>query len=199
MQNSIYVTREQHSDSQLQKRILLLSAQSLCHVPLFATPWTIAHQAPLSRGILQARILEWVDISFRGSSQPRDQTQVSCIEGRCFTISATREAQVQWNGQPIPSPGELPDPGLEQAIYNHYEILSILQCPCCTIHPCRLFTLYTVVCTVNLNPSLFPLPFGKHWFVLYVCECFLLSYSLICFTFQIPANILISDFQPLEL
>ena len=34
-------------------------------------------------GILQARILEWVAISFsRGSSQPRDQTQVSRIVGR---------------------------------------------------------------------------------------------------------------------
>ena len=43
-------------------------------------------------GILQARILEWVAISFsRGSSQPRDQTQVSHIAGRCFTIGATRE------------------------------------------------------------------------------------------------------------
>ena len=31
---------------------------------LFATPWTVAHQAPLSMGILQARILEWVAISF---------------------------------------------------------------------------------------------------------------------------------------
>ena len=37
-------------------------------------------------GILQARILEWVAISFsRGSSQPRDQTQVSHIAGRFFT------------------------------------------------------------------------------------------------------------------
>ena len=33
-------------------------------------------------GILQARILEWVAFPFsRGSSQPRDQTQVSCIAG----------------------------------------------------------------------------------------------------------------------
>ena len=33
------------------------------------TPWTVARQAPLSMGILQARILEWVAISFsRGSS-----------------------------------------------------------------------------------------------------------------------------------
>ena len=57
-----------------------------------ATPWTIAHQAPLSVGILQARILDYVAIPFsRGSSQPRDQTWVSCIAGRFFTIWATRE------------------------------------------------------------------------------------------------------------
>ena len=37
-------------------------------------------------GILQARILEWIAISFsRGSSQHRVQTQVSCIAGRFFT------------------------------------------------------------------------------------------------------------------
>src|SRR5574337_612499 len=39
-------------------------------------------------GILRARILEWVAIPFsRGSSQPRDQTQVSCIAGSFFTIN----------------------------------------------------------------------------------------------------------------
>ena len=38
-------------------------------------------------GILQARILEWVAIPFsRGSSQPRDETQVSHIAGGFFTI-----------------------------------------------------------------------------------------------------------------
>ena len=46
-------------------------------------------------GILQARVLEWVAISFsRGSSWPRDWTQVSCIAGRFFTNWATREALV---------------------------------------------------------------------------------------------------------
>ena len=45
-------------------------------------------------GISQARILAWVAIfSFRGSSQPRDQTQVSCIAGGFFTSWAIREAQ----------------------------------------------------------------------------------------------------------
>ena len=41
-------------------------------------------------GIFQASVLEWVAMpSFRGSSQPRDWTQVSCIAGRFFTIWAT--------------------------------------------------------------------------------------------------------------
>ena len=52
-----------------------------------AIPWTVACQAPLSMGILQARILEWVARpSSRGSSRPRDQTQVSCIAVRFFTV-----------------------------------------------------------------------------------------------------------------
>ena len=46
-------------------------------------------------GILQARILDWVDVLFsRGSSQPRDQTQVSRIANEFFTIWATRELKV---------------------------------------------------------------------------------------------------------
>ena len=55
-------------------------------------PWTVAHQAPLSMEILQARILEWVAVpSSRGSSQPRDWTQVSCIAGRFFTSEPPRK------------------------------------------------------------------------------------------------------------
>ena len=43
-------------------------------------------------GIFQARVLEWAAISFfRGSSQPMDQTQVSCIADRSFTVWTTRE------------------------------------------------------------------------------------------------------------
>ena len=58
-------------------------------------------------GIFQARIPEWVAISFcRGSSQPRDWTQDSSIAGRLFAIWATREAlflssrgQTEWKPQ----------------------------------------------------------------------------------------------------
>ena len=50
-------------------------------------------------GILQARTLEWVAISFsRGSSRPRDWTQVSHIAGRCFNLCATREAPYENTG-----------------------------------------------------------------------------------------------------
>ena len=53
--------------------ILVMQVKSLSRVQLFATPWTVAYQAPPSMGFFQARILEWVAISFsRRSSQPRD-------------------------------------------------------------------------------------------------------------------------------
>jgi len=43
-------------------------------------------------GIFQAIVLEWIAISFsRGSSRPRDQTRVSHIVDRRFTVWATRE------------------------------------------------------------------------------------------------------------
>ena len=58
---------------------------SLSRVRLFATPWAIVH------GILQARILKQVAVSFsRGSSQPKDRTQVSGIVGGFVTSLATR-------------------------------------------------------------------------------------------------------------
>ena len=63
-----------------KKKLKLLS-----HVQLFVTLWTVAHQATLSIGILQARILERVAISFsRGFSRSKDQTQVSHTAGRLF-------------------------------------------------------------------------------------------------------------------
>ena len=51
-----------------------MHAQSLCRVQLSATPWTVAHQAPLSMGF----------------------SRQDC-----------------WSGLPFPSPGDLPDPGIE--------------------------------------------------------------------------------------
>ena len=69
-----------------------LSCLTLCKPVDCSLPGSSVH------GILQARILEWVAISFsRGSSQPRDWTQVSCIVGRWFILWATREV-LKWLG-----------------------------------------------------------------------------------------------------
>ena len=68
-------------------------SKSHCHVWLYET-LCIVH------GILQARVLVWVDVSFsRGCSQSRDWTQVFCTAGRFFTSWVIREAQrkkVEW-------------------------------------------------------------------------------------------------------
>ena len=70
----------------------------LCEVaqscPTLCDPMDCSLPGSSFHGILQARVLEWVVISFsRGSSRPRDRTQVSRIPGRCFNLSATREAR----------------------------------------------------------------------------------------------------------
>jgi len=54
--------------------------------------------------ILQARILEWVAISYsRGSSWPRDWTCISCIAGRFFTVRATAAAAAAKSLQSCPT------------------------------------------------------------------------------------------------
>ena len=69
------------------------SCPTLCNPVDCSLPGSSVH------GILQARILEWVAISFsRGSSRPRGQTQVFSIAGRHFNLWATREAPgIHWD------------------------------------------------------------------------------------------------------
>ena len=79
--------------SHLHVGIPLSKCQSLSHIRL-CDPMDYSLPGSSVLGILQARILEWVTISFsRGSSWPRDQIQFSCIEGRFFTLWTTMEAQ----------------------------------------------------------------------------------------------------------
>ena len=82
----------------------VLAFFTLCHsdtdssiygVQLFATSWTIACQAPLS--IEFSRKEYWSGLAFPSpgeSSRSRNQTQVSCIAGRFFTVWASREAPI---------------------------------------------------------------------------------------------------------
>ena len=82
-------------------------------------------------GIFQAKVLEWVAISFsRRSSQPRNWTWVSCIVGKCFTVWATREVR-----------------GLTEIIYVTAQCLaqcnySIYYCCCCLILICRFSNVF---------------------------------------------------------
>ena len=69
------------------------------HARVCVTPWTEAHQASLSMGFLQTRILAWVAMpSSSGSSQPRDPTCVSCIAGKFFSTSP--QGSTTLHGQP---------------------------------------------------------------------------------------------------
>ena len=70
--------------------VCVLVAQS-CLTLCYPMDWS--PQGSSVHRILQVRILEWVAMPFpRGSSQPRDQTQVSRIADGFFTVWATREA-----------------------------------------------------------------------------------------------------------
>ena len=102
--------------------LLPVPVKLLSHVWLFAIPWTVAYQAPPSMEF--SRQEYWVAISSsRGSSWPRDLTQVSHIAGRRFTIWTTREAphfssyfeiiiwcpdirRRQWHPTPVLLPGK---------------------------------------------------------------------------------------------
>ena len=69
---------------------VIVRVKSLKLCPTVCNPMDCSLSGPSVHGILQARILEWVAISFsRGSSRPRDQTCVSHIAGRRFNLWAT--------------------------------------------------------------------------------------------------------------
>ena len=84
----LYLITDVHTDI-IYGNVKVLVAQSC---PTLCSLMDCSPQGSSVHGILQARILEWVAIPFsRGSSQPRDQTWVSCTTGRFLTIWATRE------------------------------------------------------------------------------------------------------------
>ena len=75
-------------------RLFCLFVELLSHVQLFATPLIVVSSA---HGTFQARILEWVAISFsKGSSWLRDQTHISCIGKRILYHWAIREVGLMY-------------------------------------------------------------------------------------------------------
>ena len=113
-------------------------SQSVCFsvISILCDPMDCSSPGSSVRGILPARILEWVAFpSPRRSSWPRDRTWFSRIAGSFFTVWATRKAphifaapwtvvyqappsmgfsrQEYWSGLPFPSLGNLPNPGIQ--------------------------------------------------------------------------------------
>ena len=74
-------------------------------------------------GIFQTRVLEWVAISLsRESSQPRDQTRVSRVVGRSFTVWATREGKDKGNKLPC-----FPLTSVSETFFSSVQSLSHVQ------------------------------------------------------------------------
>ena len=71
-----------------------VKVKSLSRVQLFATPWTVAHQTPLSMEFSRQEYWSFYFL-LQGSSRPRNQTLISCVSctaGGFFTTSNTWEA-----------------------------------------------------------------------------------------------------------
>ena len=84
----IDVSRFQYESEKV--KVKSLSRGRLCDPMDCSLPRSSVH------GLFQARVLEWVALSFsRRSSRPRDWTWVSCIVGRCFTIWATGNSSMK--------------------------------------------------------------------------------------------------------
>ena len=79
----IFVWRLQSTQDLARKSRSYMCAQSC---PTLCNPMACSPPGPSVHRISQARILEWVAISYsRGSSRPRDGIRVSCIAGGLFT------------------------------------------------------------------------------------------------------------------
>ena len=125
------------------------NAKSLCNPMDCSLPGSSVH------GNLQARILEWVAISFsKGSSQPWDQMQIPCITGGFLNIWATKEAQespriLEWVAylfsRGSSDPGIKPGSPALQWIYWSTCMLS------CFSHVWLSVTLWTIACQVPLS------------------------------------------------
>ena len=94
--STVFIQRKQpylmlliHSHTELCTEL-----QSLSRVQRSEDPMDCSPPGSSVHRTLQARILEWIARPSRGSSQPRDQTQVSRIAGEFFTVWATRETHV---------------------------------------------------------------------------------------------------------
>ena len=90
LQDNLLISGRKKKKSQLNEQVKIAQfCPTLCY------PWDCSQLGSSVHGILQARILELVSMTFSmGSYQSKDQTQVSCAAGGFFTIWANREAHI---------------------------------------------------------------------------------------------------------
>ena len=122
---------------------------------------------PSVHGILQARILEWVAIPFsRGSSWPRDWTQVSCIAGGFFTVWATRETHTRtfWFLPPLKTqPHSFFLPSLPCLLFHRVllhgsnNVPMGTLAPVCFVYPSLLHNPLVDFSTESFNKAMLPL------------------------------------------
>ena len=119
--------------------------------------------------IFQARIQEWVAISFsRGSSQPRDRTWVSCTAGRFFTDWATREELFLEKAKLVPATLDFTGESkclLHTAVLFHFSVCLALLLP--------------IFLTTPWLPDLISALWDQHCFYLQYYPPFLLKSSSI--------------------
>ena len=136
--------------------------------------------------------MEWVAFPFsRGSSPPRDRTQVSHIAGEFFTSWTTREAPKYWSGYPILSPVDLPDPGIElgspalqeDSLLTELSGKPWLKC----LSSIDIFLKFESLNFSHLFlSSLYPFPFWESPICsLHLLLCYSFVIVFICFVFQI--------------
>ena len=116
-------------------------ASCFSRVWLFGTPWTAAHQAPLSMGFSRQKLVEWVAMpSSRASFWPRDWTRVFCVAGGFFTRWVIREAFIHRRAHTHTH--------ILLQILFHYRLLQDTEYSflCYTVGPCWLSIFCIVMC-----------------------------------------------------
>ena len=107
--------------------LVALSRPTLCSSVVCRPPGSSVH------GILQARILKWVDVPCsRGSFQPRDRTQASCVAGGFLTALPADSLLSEGWGKPVCVGGWgrclfSPSPSMCHLIFKDFQALFLSQ------------------------------------------------------------------------
>ena len=125
------------------------------HVQLFVTLWTVAQQASLSTGILQARILRYCQLQVHSKYDTVIYMCVLCLVAQsCLTFCEPMDCSLPGSSLHGDSPGRNTGVGCHIFFFRFFSIVSYFKsieysCLCCTVGPCCLF--YSQQC---VNPHL---------------------------------------------